>query len=102
MAKITQNSMKARIRQLHKTEAEWNKLSDFIPLVGELIIYDPDDQHEYARLKIGDGISQPDGTVSGTKLKDLPFSIETAINECLAKIRYDEIIDCGNISDYLK
>ena len=33
--------MKARISQLHRTEAEWQKLTSWIPEPGELIIYDP-------------------------------------------------------------
>ena len=59
--------MKARVSQLHKTEAEWNNLPDFIPMFGELIIFDPDKQYKYARTKVGDG---------KTKLRDLPFFID--------------------------
>ena len=42
--------MKARVSQLHKTEADWNRLSSFVPLSGEFIIFDPDKTHEYAPM----------------------------------------------------
>lgn len=85
-------NMKARICQLHKTEAEWNKLTDFIPLGGELIIFDPDRQHRYSRVKIGDGV---------TKLQNLSFLIDPAIDEFLEN-RCDKIIDAGRVTDYKK
>mgnify|MGYP006932857855 CR=1 FL=1 len=64
-------TMKARITLLHKTEAAWNKIS-FQPKLGEIIVYDPDENYNYARLKIGDGIHE---------LKDLPFLVEATIND---------------------
>lgn len=89
--------MKARVSQLHRTEAEWSKLPDFIPMAGEFVIFDPDRNHRYARLKIGDGKMQPDGTIAGTKLKDLPFFIDSAIDDHVTKKRLDEVIDGGRI-----
>ena len=86
------SNMKARICQLHKTEAEWNKLADFVPLCGELIVFDPDRQHRYARVKIGDG---------RTKLQNLSFLIDPAIEEFLST-HCDKIIDAGRVTDYKK
>ena len=43
-----------RIMNKHATEADWLTV-DFIPLSGELIIYDPDETHSSARFKIGNG-----------------------------------------------
>ncbi len=94
--------MKARVSQLHKTEAEWARLPNFIPLAGEIIVFDVDGQHKYVRLKIGDGVMQEDGMISGTKLKDLPFFIDSAIDDYVTKRRYNEIIDSGRITDYNK
>ena len=85
-------NMKARICQLHKTEAEWNKLPDFVPLCGELIVFDPDRLHRYSRVKIGDGV---------TKLQNLYFLIDPAIEEFLES-RHDKIIDAGRVTDYKK
>jgi hypothetical protein len=83
--------MKARVSQLHKTEAEWDKLPGFVPIEGEFIIFDPDKQHKYARLKVGDGV---------TKLKDLPFFIDSAIDDNVTKKRLNEVIDAGRVSSY--
>lgn len=83
--------MKARISQLHKTEAEWNMLTEFIPLSGEFIIFDPDEKYNYARLKLGDGT---------TLLKNLPFFIDAVTIEYINKSRFNEIIDSGRITGY--
>jgi hypothetical protein len=83
--------MRARVSLLHKTETEWNSMINFVPLSGEFIIFDPDKTHNYARLKVGDG---------NTKLKDLPFFIDSAIDQHITKRRYDEIIDAGRVTDY--
>ena len=55
MAKI----YKGRISQKHDTSENWEKAGNFIPLAGELIIYD-----DLRKIKIGTGF---------TKIKDLPF-----------------------------
>ena len=83
--------MKARISLLHKTEADWKKLVSFTPDAGELIIYDPDDSYDYARVKIGDG---------NTLLRDLPFIIDSATLALIQKQHYFEIIDGGRVTDY--
>ena len=44
-----------RIQHKHDTETNWLKATNFIPLVGEIIIYDPDELCTYQRIKIGDG-----------------------------------------------
>lgn len=53
-----------RMIQKHDKESEWLKAIDFIPLSGEIIVYDEDDNYNYKRIKIGDGI---------TKINDLSF-----------------------------
>lgn len=83
--------MKARVSHLHKTETEWLKLSDWKPEAGELVIYDPDEYYNYARLKVGDG---------KRTLKDLPFFIENTISELLEKQQYFEIVDSGRITNF--
>ena len=84
--------MKARLSQLHKTEAEWDSIPDFVPMHGELIIFDVDTKHNYVRLKIGDGI---------TKLTYLPFFINDTVNDFLVN-NSNKIIDAGRITDYRK
>ena len=85
--------MKARISQLHKTEAEWNKLSQWVPLAGEFIIYDPDPSNNqpHARIKVGDGEHT---------LGELDFFVESAIAEILRQVRFEDSVDGGRITEY--
>ena len=46
-----------RQQQLVDIEANWNLTNGFIPLEAELIVYKPDEQTPYPRIKIGDGIT---------------------------------------------
>lgn len=62
-------TIKTRIIQKHAVEADWLKATNFIPLKGELIIYDADATYTYPRFKVGDGV---------TLVNSLPFS-DTAI-----------------------
>jgi hypothetical protein len=48
-------SIKTRIQNKHDIEANWVQAKNFVPLVGEIIIYDADDAHVMPRIKIGDG-----------------------------------------------
>lgn len=56
----------ANIRQVqnHGKERDWKKNKRFIPLNGEIIVYDKDEVYNYPRIKIGDGV---------TPLNRLPF-----------------------------
>lgn len=54
-----------RIKHKHDIEANW-LISKLMPLDGEIIIYDPDEDHDIPRFKVGDG---------ETALNDLPFVI---------------------------
>jgi len=58
------NTIKTRIQLKNDTEAHWNLATNFIPRMGEVIIYSADDTHPFSRLKIGDG---------NTTVINLPF-----------------------------
>ncbi len=45
--------IKGRICNKHDTEENWNKATNFAPLLGETIVYDPDSTHHYPRYKTG-------------------------------------------------
>lgn len=51
---MSKNTVHARIQLKNDTESNWNK-SSFIPLPGEVIIYNEDDTHPFFRIKIGNG-----------------------------------------------
>ena len=73
------NVLNTRIQHKHDTEINWSKATGFIPKQGELIVYDIDDNYNYERIKIGDGV---------TNVNSLPFA-----NEIITNAEIDEI--CG-------
>ena len=80
--------MKERVTLKHDIAANWAKAVNFIPLAGELVIYDGVVENgkyiEIPKLKIGDG---------KTKLADLPF-VETAnATNDTNYIYYDETLE---------
>ena len=62
-----EKTMKARVQHKHDIESNWLKATNFTPLVGEIIVYDPDESYGYPRIKIGDG---------ETNINSLPFITE--------------------------
>lgn len=71
-----EKNLKTRIIHKHDIEANWMKATNFIPLQGEIVVYDIEketdnlpegrtNKYSYERLKIGDGISN---------VNDLPFA----------------------------
>lgn len=84
-------SLNMRIIHTHDTEDNWNKTTEFIPQLGELIVYDVDDNNSYGRFKIGDGL---------TNVKELPFTTETIVKS-LFNIENNVIFaDAGRITEY--
>ena len=62
---MADKNLKTRIQLKNDTETNWNKATNFIPKKGEVIIYNPDNERTYPRIKIGDGI---------TTVINLPFA----------------------------
>lgn len=67
---MAEQNIKSRIQHKHDTEANWNKAVNFIPLKGEIIVYDTDSNVNYERMKIGDGV---------TTIINLPFYLASEI-----------------------
>lgn len=65
--------IKGRICNKHDTEENWNKATNFAPLLGETIVYDPDSLHPYPRYKTGiwDGKSSK---TADMLIVNLPFA----------------------------
>lgn len=72
---MPQKKLKTRIINKHDTEAHWELATGFIPEDGEIIIYDPDETYDYARVKVGDG---------ETNVNSLPF-VDDAVREQLTQ-----------------
>lgn len=56
--------IKTRIQNKHDVEANWVQAVNFIPMAGEVIVYDQDGNYDKPRIKIGDG---------QTTINNLPF-----------------------------
>lgn len=56
MIYLSEKRLNSRIVQKHDIEVNWLKAVNFIPKIGEIIVYDPDENHAAARVKIGDGV----------------------------------------------
>ena len=75
---ISVPTKKARILLKNDSTENWNKATNFIPLLGEVIIYNDAGEDGEARIKMGDGT---------TLVADLPF-----IDEYITAAEIDEIV----------
>ena len=73
-------TLNGRVISKHDIEENWWLAENFIPQAGEIIIYDPDENYYYSRLKIGDGVQN---------VNDLPFLIQELTVEEIEEI-FDE------------
>ena len=64
---MANKTFQGRIVQKHDTKANWEKATNFIPLKGEIILYD-----DLNEIKIGDGT---------TKINDLDFFTSAIIKK---------------------
>jgi hypothetical protein len=66
-----------RVVQKHDIEANWLKATNFTPMQGEVIVYDIDENYDYERIKIGDGVHNVNDLLfyagSWEDLTDRPF-----------------------------
>ena len=67
----------SRVVNKHDVESNWNRATSFVPMQGEIIVYDVDELHDYERFKIGDGI---------TKVGELPFYLEHELDTIIAQM----------------
>lgn len=85
---MSEKQMSTRIVHKHDTELNWNSV-DFTPKQGEIIIYDIDENYNYERMKIGDGI---------TKVVSLPF-IEDNVKNLFKSLNSDRALRFYCIED---
>lgn len=52
---MSTKNIKTRLINKHDTEANFQTKTTFIPMLGELIVYEPDENNPLPRIKIGDG-----------------------------------------------
>ena len=98
---MAEKIMKTRIIHKHDTEENWNKATNFIPKQGEIIVYDVDATHDYARFKIGDGVTNVNSllftapevlTVVVTQNDDHSFSANKTYAEITEAINQHKVV----------
>ena len=86
---MAEKTLNSRVIHKHDTEVNWSNTTNFIPKIGEIIVYDPDKDHAAARVKIGDGVKTIvelafiDDAMKEILFKEVDMvdeKIETAIN----------------------
>ena len=53
---MTEKILKTRLVNKHDIQSNWEKSTNFIPMQGEIICFDIDENYSYERIKIGNGI----------------------------------------------
>ena len=92
-----EKNMNTRIQLKLDIEANWNKAINFIPKIGEIIIYDIDENYNYSRFKIGDGIRTINNLeFSQTDLTD--YATEEYVNNAIPTKTSQLTNDSGFIS----
>lgn len=74
---MAEKNLKTRIIHKHDVESNWTLATGFTPKQGEIIVYDIDDNYNYERIKIGDGVQN---------VNDLPFADDTLKTEFVSQI----------------
>lgn len=90
------NMVNGRIVLKHDTEANWNKVPEFIPMLGEAIIFDMDDNYSYQRIKIGDGINNLNALPFFNDLKKIETAISDLNEKSLRRVIFSAIVDADN------
>jgi hypothetical protein len=96
---MAEKKIKTRIQNKHDIEANWAQATSFIPLAGELIVYDPDNNYSYPRFKFGDGVVV-DGKIVGTPVTELPFATKDIYSGADLRDRADGINSSNKIILY--
>lgn len=71
-----------RIVLKNDIEEHWQQAVNFTPILGELILYNPDSTHNYSRLKVGDGV---------TNVNELPFADDHILNALTSYAKIENI-----------
>lgn len=92
---------KSRIINKHDSQENWEKALAFIPFLGEIIIYDIDENYNYERLKIGDGIHTVNELQFIDEFLSIPseriihneeYLLSELLNEYLLNVDYENLL----------
>ena len=82
----------ARVQHKIDTQENWEKATNFIPLKGELIIYDIDANNTSRRIKIGDGITPVNDLEFVSEQSDYEQNDSSKSNYIKNRTHYKEVI----------
>ena len=82
-----------RIIPLHQIQAVWNAMAAFIPQLGEIVVYDPDEINTQPRIKIGNGKDTVKQLPFNANLQDILKYFKTGSNGVTT-------MPSGHISDW--
>lgn len=86
---MAEKRLTGRLVNKHDTAANWARATTFVPMAGELIVYDVDSTYSYERLKVGDGT---------TLVNALPFVDDALRTELIAHINdVDDKVDAISV-----
>lgn len=67
-------TLKTRMIQKRGTYSDWEKAVNFVPLRGEIIVYEADDTHPTTRFKVGRWDGTDANLTSDMYINNLPFA----------------------------
>ena len=73
---MADKTINGRLVQKHDVQSNWEKATNFVPLAGETIYYDPDENFSYTRVKVGDG---------SRNVNSLPFVDDNKVDKIAGK-----------------
>lgn len=90
---MTENRIKTRIVQKHDIAVNWENATEFIPKLGEIIIYDIDANYSYERIKVGDGVKNVNALPFVTDALEMATNeYITTLSQAVLNIDYDAIL----------
>ena len=98
---MAEKNIKSRIILKHDTEENWEKAINFIPKLGEFIIYDPDELHPWARFKIGDGVSNINNLYFADGSNAINIIDAGCISDLINEMIDITVLDSGSISNFI-
>lgn len=104
---MANKTLNTRIIQKHDIEANWKKATNFIPMKGEVIIYDAGlieegkpEVIDYIRIKIGDGETNVNA-LSFATADSVLYSKQTLTNEQKAQARANIGAMSADLENYI-
>lgn len=83
--------LNARLAQKHDTEENWDKAVNFVPLAGEVIVYDTDTNNTRPRVKIGDGVNTVANLAFITEILDVADVLEVCSSDNVSVLSSSEV-----------